>query len=719
MATRKPGRAVFYTRDSGGEHENTPGEYVKWAQRTAAAQGTLFTGTAEKIETMIRTGVPVSGDLFVDYGVKGNQLTRRALDALIRAAAADPSISHILIPRRDRLARPDDPFDGIAIETQLRQLGITLIFMDRVLPPLGRGPRDMGEMIVGIIDYDRAGRDRRDLAQKMLYAQLKLAREGYSTGGRAPYGFCRWLVKEDGTQVRNLQDKEWVKMAGHHVVWLPVEDARIWSNIHRIVDLLETTPGSRVAALLTSEGVPPPDFGKMRTDRGVTHVTSGVWHQVTVVGIARNSLLRAVVEYGRRSMGDQLRFDQTQPRELTDADLRDDGKPKVIENPPSKRITAPARFDPPVEPEKLERVIAVLDERGKAQRGKPRSQDPAQNPLGCRIFDCACWWPMYRQPYNKSFRYCCGRYQQSHGAECSHNTVDGIKATKFVLSCVQQRVLGPGFRDRLRGKLEEIARREMAQVDPIPGERAALQRSLEEVRRNLESAKRNMALAASPEQFQAISEIFEQLRREQQTQEERLQAVPTPTRARDVETEIEAAMRAYDAMKGCAKEPNNLGALGELFTQLNVRMFLRFETAKWGKRTVNKVSGGMVTFGATPAPISLYEGPTGRIALKSRPEMDTVPVGGGEATPKYLPETNTGPVLGGETIPMSRPKKNIEGAVCGSVTTQNPHVSGLKGDSLGNVSREDRTAIELFVAGVQGWEAGLRRRLGDGKPSSE
>jgi hypothetical protein len=25
--------------------------------------------------------------------------------------------------------------------------------------------------------------------------------------------------------------------------------------------------------------------------------------------------------------------------------------------------------------------------------------------------------------------------------------------------------------------------------------------------------------------------------------------------------------------------------------------------------------------------------------------------------------------------------------------------------------RDDRTAIELFVAGVQGWEAGLRRNL--------
>ena len=25
------GRGLFYTRDSGGEHETTPGEYVRWA----------------------------------------------------------------------------------------------------------------------------------------------------------------------------------------------------------------------------------------------------------------------------------------------------------------------------------------------------------------------------------------------------------------------------------------------------------------------------------------------------------------------------------------------------------------------------------------------------------------------------------------------------------------------------------------------------------------
>jgi hypothetical protein len=34
---------------------------------------------------------------------------------------------------------------------------------------------------------------------------------------------------------------------------------------------------------------------------------------------------------------------------------------------------------------------------------------------------------------------------------------------------------------------------------------------------------------------------------------------------------------------------------------------------------------------------------------------------------------------------------------------------------LSKKSRGDKTAIELFVAGVGGWEAGLRRRMDDGK----
>jgi hypothetical protein len=100
-----------------------------------------------------------------------------------------------------------------------------------------------------LCEYDQAGKDRRILAQKMLDAQHALARLGFSTGGRAPYGFARFLVKVDGTVVRPLPDGEVVRMAGHHVVKLPADDDRVWAVIERILDLLETrgyrprTPG--------------------------------------------------------------------------------------------------------------------------------------------------------------------------------------------------------------------------------------------------------------------------------------------------------------------------------------------------------------------------------------------------------------------------------------------------------------------------------------------
>lgn len=90
-----------------------------------------FAGAAEQIERMIRTQVPHDGDVFVDFGVKGNRLSRRALDVMLPTAEAE--VSHVFIPRRDRLARPDDPVDAIQIENRLRRRGVTLVYMDKVL----------------------------------------------------------------------------------------------------------------------------------------------------------------------------------------------------------------------------------------------------------------------------------------------------------------------------------------------------------------------------------------------------------------------------------------------------------------------------------------------------------------------------------------------------------------------------------------------------------
>jgi hypothetical protein len=659
------GRGLFYTRDSGGQHETTPGEYVGWARRTAIRLGVAFAGTPAAIEAMIRQGRSQDGDLFLDYGVKGNLLQRPGLDALFRAALTDPAVSHVFIPRRDRFARPDDPLDAMKMEATLREAGLTLVFMDKTLPPLPRGRRDLGESIVAMIDYDRAEKDRRDLAEKMIFAQLNLAKAGFSTGGRPPFGFRRWLVRTDGTAVRQLAEGEYVKMAGHHVVWLPGPEPEL-ALIRRILDLLETMPAARVAALLTAEGVPSPDAGRLRTDRGVKHATSGVWRQQAIVGIARNPLLQAVVEYGRRSMGDKRRFSPEGPRELEEADWRGDGRAKVVANPAAVRVQASAKFAPLVEPERHQRLLQKLDERAGQQRGKPRAHDPAGNPLGGLIFDLNCTWPMYRQPYQGSFRYLCGLYQQSHGAQCKHNHVDGLLATRFLLGCVRQRLLTPGLRTRLEQKLRAIAEGEHKNARPdttLTETKAALAT----VRAKRERAGENLALAEGADQYRAVARVFEELK----AQEKALEAeVRQRERAwgseRDVDAEVAAALAGLDRLADLAAEPSGLGDVGQLFRRLNARLFFRVTEGRWKKRAVTRLASGIVTFGATAPPVVLYEGPTGRRYVK------------GAAAPS------------GAAGPNCPESPGVPGSVPGG-----------EDDSLGNVSRGERIRTSDLLNPIQ------------------
>ena len=112
-------RGLFYHRDSGGRHETTPGQYVEWAQRRAIELGVSFVGTPECIDEMIRDGQSANGDLYLDYEVAGNILSRAGLDAMFREAQQNDNVTHIFIPRRDRLARPDNPLDGMQLEARL------------------------------------------------------------------------------------------------------------------------------------------------------------------------------------------------------------------------------------------------------------------------------------------------------------------------------------------------------------------------------------------------------------------------------------------------------------------------------------------------------------------------------------------------------------------------------------------------------------------------
>lgn len=605
-----PPRGVLYLRDSGGRHEMTPTQYFAWAERRARDFELSFRGSGDEIARMIHQGIPVSEDLFLDYGVKGNQFSRPALDELLKQVTVDRSISHVFIPRRDRLARPENPVDGMQLELKILEAGATVVTMDAVIAPPKNGQHGIEKLICMLIDYHRSGRDRFDLAEKIILAQIGLAKLGFSTGGRPPYAFERWLVDAAGTRVRKLEPGEVVRKQGHHVVWLPKFDSPELETALRIRRELLHKPASQIKRELTAEGVPSPDAGRTRTDNGVKHETSGEWHVNTITAIGRNSLYSAVASYGNRSMGDQLRFSPTGPRPLNTQDRTHDKDVKVIRNDRSDVIRTKAHFDPIVSREEDAELQRVLDQRAGSQRDKPRSRDPQRNPLGCRVFDMNCGWPMYREPYLGGFRHVCGAYRHR---KCGYHHVDGPTTVNLAISKIQQRLVSPKTMDAFQATLAALQTGVSIGPD-VTEEIREKELTIVGYREELVAIEKNMARATSDRQYNAISREFErlsmqiaELEAEIVRQKEKETSPPIVNKA--TASEIEILLEKVSEM---AVKSDDYSTARTLFDTLGVRLFFSFGKAENPAERKIPVLGGIVTFGDAPPPVTLYRGPTGR-----------------------------------------------------------------------------------------------------------
>jgi hypothetical protein len=112
-----------------------------------------------------------------------------------------------------------------------------------------------------------------------------------------------------------------------------------------------------------------------------------------------------------------------------------------------------------------------------------------------------------------------------------------------------------------------------------------------------------------------------------------------------------------------AKTDAVFAAVSETFAELTSeknKIFASFRPLQLRKRVVNRLGGGVVTFATAAPPVALYEGPTARKRIKS------------EAAAAIA-------VQSGEDVPLPGPVG-----------------SGREGKSSGNVSRGDKTPIELF-----------------------
>jgi hypothetical protein len=614
MPARSKQHALVYLRRSSGRQETSLETQLEWAIAEAARLQVSLDAALSDLALMKAKRLTTYKDIRLDDSITGADLNRPGFRTLIQDALALKSISHVLIHKRDRFARPEDAIEMVAIEKKLLLAGLTLVFSDTTAEPMERGRQYPERELAMLLGYYESGAFLTKLAERVLDKQRLLALEGFRTGGNASYGFVRVLVDARGEVVEELPPGRRVRQPGCHVRLKPQDGTKLRVRLY-ILDLKHRGWGlKRIVIHLNQLGIPSPDAGKIRTDHGVPHEVSGKWSACTVREICLDPINIGLQEYGRRSEGAHRRLGAEGPRLLTEGDRDAQDRPRMVMNDKAATITAEAGVAPLVDGQRFEELRRQIEERGKNQRGVPRTKDPARYPLACRIVDLTdgCGAILYGRRHGQRPIYVCGRYMRTEGAECENNAVDGEALLRFTLRTLRQLVERHGNRDRLRQLLLERAHREAPESVPSPAEQElqVLTGKVSDLTEQLAVVRRRMALEPDDTRYAAIAAEFDRLRAELQVAEKELEAKQRcrpASSGRSPEAEVDAVMALVDDICRVADDVGARADINPLLKRLGMWIGLTFTSAiKGTKRVVRRLASGQITFGDGRLPVPMH-----------------------------------------------------------------------------------------------------------------
>jgi hypothetical protein len=200
---------------------------------------------------------------------------------------------------------------------------------------------------------------------------------------------------------------------------------------------------------------------------------------------------------------------------------------------------------------------------------------------------------------------------------CRHNVIQGATATQFLLNCLRQRVLNPITLEKLEARLHQLATSEIGD-DPTARQLEKKKAELAVLQRKVETVSRNMALAETTDERNAIAAVFHEFKAKESSLEQEIAATQPAPRSTDPDREVElAAMAVLHSLTETTEAPRtDYAAVGQMFQKTNARLFLKFREVERGHRKLNVLAGGMLTFGSAPPPVPLYEGPTDRAIIQ-------------------------------------------------------------------------------------------------------
>jgi hypothetical protein len=605
----------MYERRSDDGQEASLRQQFDWAKAKSEAMGVPFRGTYADIEEMQRKRLHHQKDIYLDDAISGGDLTRPGFRQFLKDAIDDTTVSHVYVFKRDRLGRPQTLLEMMTLEQRLITSGVTLVTHDKIYTPEDIKDNEMMYLLGGIVEYQEHGRFSPRLGDRIVFVQQSMAARGLSTGGRAPYGFGRALVSPDDAFVQWLEDGENIRRAGHHVRFLPRDDAKIgvWCMILEWRATGESC--KKIAARLNEMGIPSPDTGRVRRDHGSAHRVTGKWHPNAVRDLCMNPIITGIKEYGRRSEGRYRRVGVGGPRELDDSDLRTDGQPKLVENPHEVRIRADSGGTACFDADRWRAIQPAKKPIEEVRRNNGRkATNPDRYALSTRIIDLTdgCGSVMHGIPIGNTLKYACGRYYNSGYTECSHNTVEAAAITTMLIDALVELVSKAGGREAIRERLLTKARAEAeaGAVSEEPSGLSQLKKRLADIEDNITTVERRMATEKDDTRYAAIAKTFDSLVAERAavTQQVTELATPKPAPKQDMtpEEQVDALMATIDDLSKLTKDSTANQKIRQLVLRLGIFIGLDFEEGLRGKRPVRRLRRGVIAFGEENLPVRLH-----------------------------------------------------------------------------------------------------------------
>lgn len=218
-----------------------------------------------------------------DEGKSGLSAARPGFERLFQNWVLNPEAPHldyILVYDVTRWGRFQDPDEAAYWEMQCKKRGIHVIYVSRGFPK--EEERLLSSLETSIGRY-MAAEYSRQLSNKVFHGSIKVAEQGYSAGGKAPYGLTRILLDEQRNVIGELKPGEHKVIANQRVTFAPANDESR-QIVKRMFDELidNSRHPKKIADSLNNEGIFSPE-GKRWDAQKITHILSNEQYAGTLI----------------------------------------------------------------------------------------------------------------------------------------------------------------------------------------------------------------------------------------------------------------------------------------------------------------------------------------------------------------------------------------------------------------------------------------------------